>query len=56
MPSPIAHRPTSSTPPCEIDEYASMRLTLSWRIAAMFPTVIVIAASTTIGDAQPSVP
>ena len=29
---------------------------LSWRIAAMLPIVIVIAAITTIGLAQPSVP
>jgi hypothetical protein len=33
-----------------------MRLMLSCRIAAILPTVIVIAASTTIGDAQPTVP
>src|SRR5690348_3949568 len=55
-PSPSAQIPTSSTPACEIDEYASMRLMLSWRTAVMLPTVIVIAAITTIGLAQPSVP
>src|SRR5690349_13392213 len=33
-----------------------MRLMLSWRTAVMFPIVIVIAAITTIGLAQPSVP
>src|SRR5205823_5417478 len=41
---------------CEIDEYASMRLTLSWRTALMLPMVIVIAAITTSGLAQPSAP
>src|SRR4051794_18535716 len=55
-PRPSAQMPTSSTPACEIDEYASMRLMLSWRTAVMLPTVIVIAAITTIGLAQPSVP
>src|SRR6185503_4097259 len=55
-PSPSAQIPTSRTPACEIDEYASMRLMLSWRTAVMLPTVIVMAAITTTGLAQPSVP
>src|ERR1043165_192906 len=55
-PSPSADSPASSTPACEIDEYASMRLMLSWRTAPILPIVIVSAAITTIGLAQPSVP
>src|ERR1700690_1623691 len=55
-PRPIEHNPTSKTPACEIDEYASMRLMLSWRTAVMLPIVIVSAAITTSGLAQPSVP
>src|ERR1041385_908263 len=55
-PSPSADSPASSTPACEIDEYASMRLMLSWRTAVILPIVIVIAAITTSGLAQPSVP
>src|SRR3954468_13063618 len=55
-PSPTAQTPTSSTPACEIDEYASMRLMLSWRTAEILRIVIVIAAITTIGLAQPSAP
>jgi hypothetical protein len=55
-PRPSAQIPTSSTPACEIDEYASMRLMLSWRTAVMLPIVIVSAATTAIGVAQPSAP
>ena len=40
---PSREMPTSSTPACEIDEYASMRLMLSWRTAERLPIVIVIA-------------
>src|ERR1041385_6411424 len=55
-PRPSAQIPTSSTPPCEIDEYASMRLMLSWRTAVTLPIVMVSAATTAIGLAQPSAP
>src|SRR5579883_2574381 len=43
-------------PACAIDEYASIRLMLSWRTAVMLPIVMVMPAMTTIGDAQPSEP
>ena len=37
---------------CAIDEYASIRFTLSWLIATRFPSVIVAAASSITTGSQ----
>ncbi len=50
---PAAISPTRSTPACATLEYASMRLMLFWRRAAMLPTVMVTAAMMEKMLAQP---